>query len=77
VQVLLVHDGRDPGNTEPACAALASDLATVAEIRHVVIPGAGDGVDAVGPGAAAISADTVSAFLAKALSAWPVRSAAR
>lgn len=41
--MLLLHGGRDPGNTEASCAALANDLALVAKVDHAVMPEAGYG----------------------------------
>jgi dienelactone hydrolase len=52
-QVLLLHGGRDPGNTDAACAALASDIAPGAGVRHLVMPEAGYGWDYVAAGAVA------------------------
>lgn len=53
--VLLLHGGRDPANTQAACAALAADIAATAEVRHLVMPQAGHAWDypAVGPVAGA------------------------
>jgi dienelactone hydrolase len=52
-EVLLLHGGRDPANTEAACATLAGDIGAAAEVRHVVIPEAGYAWDYVAPGAIA------------------------
>jgi dienelactone hydrolase len=52
-QVLLLHGGRDAGNTEVACAALAGDIAMGSGVRHLVIPQAGHAWDYEPAGAAA------------------------
>jgi dienelactone hydrolase len=52
-QVLLLHGGHDPGNTQAACALLATDLAAGGEVRHVVMPQAGYAWDYVPAGAVA------------------------
>ncbi len=93
--VLLLYGGRDAGNTQASCAALAADLAMAADVHHVVMPEVGHACTRVGQGAmvgptalpvrgalpgqdeTAFAAETVSVFLADALSTMPLRGAAR